>query len=204
MGYSEGEEAEEEGCYGCSAESSLKSALPAKAKRPESAASSFPQEWFESAADERTPADRSRVSGSISRRRRLKYIYLHKAVELTPPRMRIGNCVKVCLRNLTGSGEECQEQHLSQVEKTELSRKMFSALQARSLRVSKVMKAFQQDHRSIIQHKPPKDKIGPVSAFAIGVFAVTLLAPAGWILHHIPHYRQRTSAQHRNCGAPCN
>ncbi|XP_061650246.1 uncharacterized protein LOC133487540 isoform X4 [Phyllopteryx taeniolatus] len=147
MGYSEGEEAEEEGCYGCSAESSLKSALPAKAKRPESAASSFPQEWFESAADERTPADRSRVSGSISRRRRLK---------------------------------------------------------ARSLRVSKVMKAFQQDHRSIIQHKPPKDKIGPVSAFAIGVFAVTLLAPAGWILHHIPHYRQRTSAQHRNCGAPCN
>uniref|UniRef100_A0A3Q2YS95 Si:dkey-85n7.8 n=1 Tax=Hippocampus comes TaxID=109280 RepID=A0A3Q2YS95_HIPCM len=47
--------------------------------------------------------------------------------------------------------------------------------------------------RCIIQHKPAKDKIGPQAAFAICVFAATLLAPAGWILHHIPHYRQRAS-----------
>jgi len=29
------------------------------------------------------------------------------------------------------------------------------------------------------------------SAFALCVFALTLLAPAGWILHHIPVYKQR-------------
>uniref|UniRef100_A0A673NCL7 Si:dkey-85n7.8 n=1 Tax=Sinocyclocheilus rhinocerous TaxID=307959 RepID=A0A673NCL7_9TELE len=29
------------------------------------------------------------------------------------------------------------------------------------------------------------------SFFIMSVFAVALLAPAGWILHHIPEYRQR-------------
>lgn len=29
------------------------------------------------------------------------------------------------------------------------------------------------------------------SVFVICVFAATLLVPAGWILHHIPEYRQR-------------
>lgn len=33
------------------------------------------------------------------------------------------------------------------------------------------------------------------SAFALCVFAVTLLAPAGWIMHHIPEYRQRSPPQ---------
>ncbi|XP_061700782.1 COX8 domain-containing protein [Syngnathoides biaculeatus] len=81
---------------------------------------------------------------------------------------------------------------------------MFSALKARLLRGSKVMEAYWQAHRSIIHHKPPKDKIGPMqSVFTICVFAVTLLAPAGWILHHIPDYRQRASAQHHNHGGPC-
>ncbi|XP_068435743.1 COX8 domain-containing protein [Clinocottus analis] len=58
------------------------------------------------------------------------------------------------------------------------------------------MKATQQHHRSTIYSKPPKEKIGPVqSLFAMCVFAVTLLAPAGWILHHIPEYRQRSPPQ---------
>lgn len=29
------------------------------------------------------------------------------------------------------------------------------------------------------------------STFALCVFAVTLLAPAGWIMHHIPEYRRQ-------------
>uniref|UniRef100_A0A668ALY8 Uncharacterized protein n=1 Tax=Myripristis murdjan TaxID=586833 RepID=A0A668ALY8_9TELE len=33
------------------------------------------------------------------------------------------------------------------------------------------------------------------SLFTLSVFAVTLLAPAGWIMHHIPVYRQRPRPQ---------
>ncbi|XP_062325653.1 COX8 domain-containing protein [Osmerus eperlanus] len=54
------------------------------------------------------------------------------------------------------------------------------------------MKAVLQDHRSNIYSKPPKDKIGPgQSLFTLSVFAVALLTPAGWIMHHIPAYRKR-------------
>ncbi|XP_066542921.1 cytochrome c oxidase subunit 8A, mitochondrial-like [Hoplias malabaricus] len=50
--------------------------------------------------------------------------------------------------------------------------------------------------RSNIYCKPPKDKIGAGQmAFAISVFAFALLGPAGWIVHHIPVYRQRSSPQ---------
>uniref|UniRef100_W5N636 Si:dkey-85n7.8 n=2 Tax=Lepisosteus oculatus TaxID=7918 RepID=W5N636_LEPOC len=43
-----------------------------------------------------------------------------------------------------------------------------------------------------IYSKPPKDKIGPgQTLFTMSVFAVTLLGPAGWILHHLPEYRRR-------------
>ncbi|XP_023141771.2 COX8 domain-containing protein [Amphiprion ocellaris] len=56
-----------------------------------------------------------------------------------------------------------------------------------------LMKDIQQNRRSSIYSKPPKEKIGPVqSVFALCVFAVTLLAPAGWIMHHIPEYRQKS------------
>ncbi|KTF89486.1 hypothetical protein cypCar_00047976 [Cyprinus carpio] len=49
-----------------------------------------------------------------------------------------------------------------------------------------------QKRNSSIYSKPPKNKIGPgQSLFIMSVFAVALLAPAGWILHHIPEYRQR-------------
>uniref|UniRef100_A0A8C9RNN9 Uncharacterized protein n=1 Tax=Scleropages formosus TaxID=113540 RepID=A0A8C9RNN9_SCLFO len=47
------------------------------------------------------------------------------------------------------------------------------------------------------------------SVLVMSVFAATLLAPAGWILHHIPKYRHRdavhlpedavTSPPFRNC-----
>ncbi|XP_058612520.1 COX8 domain-containing protein [Onychostoma macrolepis] len=49
-----------------------------------------------------------------------------------------------------------------------------------------------QKRNSSIYNKPPKSKIGPGQSFFImSVFAFALLAPAGWILHHIPEYRQR-------------
>ncbi|XP_044230154.1 cytochrome c oxidase subunit 8A, mitochondrial-like [Thunnus albacares] len=73
---------------------------------------------------------------------------------------------------------------------------MYSVLRKPSLTKSVFLKAIQQDHRSTIYSKPPKEKIGPVqSVFAMCVFAVTLLAPAGWIMHHIPDYRQRSPPQ---------
>ncbi|MED6276660.1 hypothetical protein CHARACLAT_005254 [Characodon lateralis] len=56
------------------------------------------------------------------------------------------------------------------------------------------IKAVQQNQRLTIYSKPPKEKIGPVqSVFALCVFAITLLAPAGWILHHVPEYRERST-----------
>ncbi|KAJ8269918.1 hypothetical protein GJAV_G00108260 [Gymnothorax javanicus] len=46
--------------------------------------------------------------------------------------------------------------------------------------------------RPRICSKPPKHKIGAgQSLFIMSVFAITMLAPAGWILHHIPEYRHR-------------
>ncbi|XP_041810542.1 COX8 domain-containing protein [Chelmon rostratus] len=73
-----------------------------------------------------------------------------------------------------------------------MSRKMFSVLRRPALTWFKLRKSMQQNHGSTIYSKPPRERIGPVqSVFAICVFAVTLLGPAGWILHHIPEYRQR-------------
>ncbi|XP_059210042.1 COX8 domain-containing protein [Centropristis striata] len=70
---------------------------------------------------------------------------------------------------------------------------MFTLLKRPTLTWFRLMKTIQQNHRSIIYIKPPKEKIGPVqSFFALCVFAMTLLAPAGWILHHIPDYHQRS------------
>ncbi|KAG7272598.1 hypothetical protein CRUP_033107 [Coryphaenoides rupestris] len=53
-------------------------------------------------------------------------------------------------------------------------------------------KAILRDSRSSIYSKPPRNHIGAGQSFFImSVFAVVMLAPAGWILHHIPEYRQR-------------
>ncbi|XP_066550359.1 cytochrome c oxidase subunit 8A, mitochondrial [Amia ocellicauda] len=47
-------------------------------------------------------------------------------------------------------------------------------------------------NRASICSKPPKEKIGPVQTFfTMSAFALSLLVPAGWILHHIPEYRSR-------------
>ncbi|KAL0969068.1 hypothetical protein UPYG_G00222260 [Umbra pygmaea] len=57
-------------------------------------------------------------------------------------------------------------------------------------------KTVLQDQRSSVFSKPPKDKIGTgQSLFTMSVFAFALLAPAGWIMHHIPAYRQRPSPE---------
>ncbi|KAL3049178.1 hypothetical protein OYC64_008619 [Pagothenia borchgrevinki] len=72
---------------------------------------------------------------------------------------------------------------------------MFSLLRRPTLTWPRRMKAILQNQRSIYS-KPPKDKIGPgQSLLALCAFAVTLLAPAGWIMHHIPEYKQRSSQQ---------
>ncbi|KAL6105659.1 uncharacterized protein ACO6RY_07141 [Pungitius sinensis] len=69
---------------------------------------------------------------------------------------------------------------------------MLSALRP-TLTWSMLVKVIHQNHRSTISSKPPKEKIGPVQSFlAMSAFAVTLLAPAGWIMHHIPDYRRRS------------
>ncbi|KAG9282972.1 COX8 domain-containing protein [Astyanax mexicanus] len=66
------------------------------------------------------------------------------------------------------------------------------AMQLRSMSWARVI---QQKRRSSIYSKPPKDKIGPGQSFFImSVFAFALLAPAGWILHHLPEYRQKRQA----------
>ncbi|XP_071391705.1 cytochrome c oxidase subunit 8A, mitochondrial [Centroberyx affinis] len=53
-------------------------------------------------------------------------------------------------------------------------------------------KTILKDRRSGIYSKPPKDKIGAGQSFLImSIFAAAMLAPAAWILHHLPEYRQR-------------
>ncbi|TSR99381.1 hypothetical protein Baya_12151 [Bagarius yarrelli] len=65
-------------------------------------------------------------------------------------------------------------------------------LQLRNLSWSRVVL---QNRSSSIYSKPPKTKIGPGQSFFImSVFAVALLLPAGWILHHLPEYRHRPPA----------
>ncbi|XP_026854849.1 cytochrome c oxidase subunit 8A, mitochondrial [Electrophorus electricus] len=63
------------------------------------------------------------------------------------------------------------------------------ALQHRSVNWPRVIL---QKRRCSIYSKPPKSKIGPgQSFFVMSMFAIALLTPAGWILHHIPEYRTR-------------
>ncbi|XP_078031556.1 cytochrome c oxidase subunit 8A, mitochondrial-like [Epinephelus lanceolatus] len=73
---------------------------------------------------------------------------------------------------------------------------MSSLLRRTTLTCSRLMKTIQQNHRSTIYSKPPKEEIGPVqSLFALCAFAVALLGPAGWIMHHLPEYRRRSPPQ---------
>ncbi|XP_061757453.1 COX8 domain-containing protein [Nerophis ophidion] len=55
-----------------------------------------------------------------------------------------------------------------------------------------------KDSTSMIYSKPPRNQIGALqSFFVMSVFAVAMLAPAAWILHHLPEYRQRSRQKPR-------
>ncbi|KAB5562120.1 hypothetical protein PHYPO_G00014350 [Pangasianodon hypophthalmus] len=72
---------------------------------------------------------------------------------------------------------------------------MFSGLRGQVRAVLRV-KLAKQDHRSNIYSKPPKEKIGPgQTVFTMSIFALGLLVPAGWIMYHIPVYRQTPPSQ---------
>uniref|UniRef100_A0A3Q3KW59 Si:dkey-85n7.8 n=1 Tax=Mastacembelus armatus TaxID=205130 RepID=A0A3Q3KW59_9TELE len=51
--------------------------------------------------------------------------------------------------------------------------------------------------RKMIYSKPPRNRIGAQSFFVMSVFAVAMLTPAAWILHHLPEYRQRSKQSPR-------
>ncbi|TKS65079.1 Cytochrome c oxidase subunit 8A, mitochondrial [Collichthys lucidus] len=54
-------------------------------------------------------------------------------------------------------------------------------------------KEILKDSKKMIYSKPPRNKIGAVESFFImSVFAVAMLTPAAWILHHLPEYHQRS------------
>ncbi|KAM9778919.1 COX8 domain-containing protein [Syngnathus typhle] len=41
--------------------------------------------------------------------------------------------------------------------------------------------------------KPPRQRIGAGQTFLVmSVFTVAMLAPAAWILHHLPEYRRKS------------
>ncbi|XP_076612713.1 cytochrome c oxidase subunit 8A, mitochondrial [Chaetodon auriga] len=54
-------------------------------------------------------------------------------------------------------------------------------------------KGILKETKKMIYSKPPRNKIGAAqSFFVMSVFAVAMLTPAAWILHHLPEYRQRS------------
>ncbi|XP_041831590.1 COX8 domain-containing protein [Melanotaenia boesemani] len=55
-----------------------------------------------------------------------------------------------------------------------------------------------KETKRTIYSKPPRNRIGAAqSFFVMSVFAVAMLAPAAWILHHLPEYRQRAQQSPR-------
>ncbi|KAM4713066.1 uncharacterized protein FYW61_020193 [Anableps anableps] len=49
-----------------------------------------------------------------------------------------------------------------------------------------------KEAKRMIYSKPPRHRIGAAqSFFVMSVFAAAMLAPAAWILHHLPEYRER-------------
>ncbi|XP_017311397.1 COX8 domain-containing protein [Ictalurus punctatus] len=74
----------------------------------------------------------------------------------------------------------------------EALRRTSRTMQLRNVSRSRVVL---QNRSGSIYSKPPKTKIGPGQTFFImSVFAIALLLPAGWILHHLPEYRHRPPA----------
>ncbi|XP_020384479.1 COX8 domain-containing protein [Rhincodon typus] len=98
-----------------------------------------------------------------------------------------------------GLGSDCEKLGRSQADTTKRAGKIMSGFlrggfgaggSGRSLlRTGKQLFLMQ---RANIYGKPPKEKIGPVaSVFCLSVFALTLLGPAGWILHHLQECRKK-------------
>ncbi|XP_051265212.1 COX8 domain-containing protein [Dicentrarchus labrax] len=68
-------------------------------------------------------------------------------------------------------------------------RKMGNVPVSTLTRPSEILK----ETKKMIYSKPPRNKIGAAqSFFVMSVFAVAMLTPAAWILHHLPEYRQRS------------
>ncbi|KAL4001615.1 hypothetical protein ACER0C_006914 [Sarotherodon galilaeus] len=55
-----------------------------------------------------------------------------------------------------------------------------------------------KEMKRAIYSKPPRNRIGAAqSFFVMSVFAAAMLAPAAWILRHLPEYRQRVQRSPR-------
>ncbi|XP_043962557.1 COX8 domain-containing protein [Gambusia affinis] len=49
-----------------------------------------------------------------------------------------------------------------------------------------------KEMKRMIYSKPPRHRVGAAqSFFVMSVFAAAMLAPAAWILYHLPEYRER-------------
>ncbi|XP_054879032.1 COX8 domain-containing protein [Poeciliopsis prolifica] len=49
-----------------------------------------------------------------------------------------------------------------------------------------------KETKRTIYGKPPRHRVGAAqSFFVMSVFAAAMLAPAAWILYHLPTYRER-------------
>ncbi|KAK9528073.1 hypothetical protein VZT92_014569 [Zoarces viviparus] len=60
-------------------------------------------------------------------------------------------------------------------------------------------KEIMKQTRKMIYSKPPRNKIGAVQSFLVmSLFAVAMLTPAAWILHHLPQYRQQSKERPRD------
>ncbi|CAI5671301.1 unnamed protein product [Oreochromis niloticus] len=55
-----------------------------------------------------------------------------------------------------------------------------------------------KEMKRAIYSKPPRNRIGAAqSFFVMSVFTAAMLAPAAWILRHLPEYRQRVQRSPR-------
>ncbi|XP_031733982.1 cytochrome c oxidase subunit 8A, mitochondrial [Anarrhichthys ocellatus] len=60
-------------------------------------------------------------------------------------------------------------------------------------------KEIMKQTRKMIYSKPPRNKIGAAQSFLVmSLFAVAMLTPAAWVLHHLPQYRQQSKETPRD------
>uniref|UniRef100_A0A8C5G1K7 Cytochrome c oxidase subunit 8A, mitochondrial n=2 Tax=Gouania willdenowi TaxID=441366 RepID=A0A8C5G1K7_GOUWI len=59
-------------------------------------------------------------------------------------------------------------------------------------RAAPLLRGHTITQRANVYSAPPKEKIGAMeTVFALGVFAVTILGPSGWILAHLEDYKNK-------------